>query len=548
MQHMTDLKRRWRRYARIGVPLLLIALALYTGFAFDICTGVLYNTAFLGSYGPPNEYLGAASLEERIISADAIVRVRLLSVSQVVESNGFHGKAAYSRALKFDFKVLEYLKGSGGSDIVAYAFDTDETYKSKLGSWIFSDSDFLDNRDTSWDDKEAIVFLASNSASPSSSGNKDTYAIGVLQFNGKDYYSISSRYWNNWLPEDSAANSSVAAGSGTQRFLTADVPVNIEVIGSSSQSGNSPNMTLSALKARIAAIEQEVSAGDGTDAYKECVHAKYVWAREMRFRHDYIMSVRPDLGWQEIEKHNFASGLSSGSDAFVENGAKFRAYGVADGWEYWLTGKDKDLFSYVHAGIGKSVRPLPAGDYEVYTHHRLDEYALCDAYPDLLKESDKMSITVTAPAGTLHEAFFDPVAIGEGFGADATNGILKPASFTPTGGSATTINGIGWEAEKVKVRLSPHTTLADKHIDFLALDASIALRLDFDDATVVTEQDNIKSLTWGVCKQPWKAGDLLMLRISESDGEAAGATSDESCLPATSTPTATPVPTTTPSQ
>ena len=84
--------------------------------------------------------------------------------------------------------------------------------------------------------------------------------------------------------------------------------------------------------------------------------------------------------------------------------------------------------------------------------------------------------------------------------------------------------------------------LADKHIDFLALDASIALRLDFDDATVVTEQDNIKSLTWGVCKQPWKAGDLLMLRISESDGDVAGATSDESCLPTTPTPTATPEP------
>ena len=541
MQRMIDLKRHWRRYARISVPLLLIALALYTGFVLDICTAALYNTPFLGSYGPPDEYLGAASLEERIIGADAIARVQLSSVSQVVESNEFHGNAAYSRALKFDFKVLEYLKGSGRSDIVAYAFDADEMYKSKLGAWLFSDSDFLDNRDTNWDDKEAIVFLASNRASVPSSRKKDTYAIGVLRFNRSDYYSINSRYWNNWLPEDSAANSSVAAGSGGQSFLTGGVPVNIEVIGSFAQSDSS-NMTLSALKARIADIEQEVSSGDGTDAYKECVHAKYVWAREMRFRHDYIMSVRPDLGWQGNEKHNFASGLSSSSDAFTEAQATFRAYGVAEGWEYWLTGKDKDLFSYVHPGIGKSVRPLPKGKYEAYAHHRLKKYILCDGYPDILKKYNKMSITVTHPTGTLHEAFFDPVAIGAGFGADATNGVLKPASFTPTGGSATTISGIGWEAEKVKIRLSPHTTLTDKHIDFLALDASVALRLDFDDATVVTEQDNTKSLTWGVCKQPWKAGDLLMLRISESEGDMADATNDASCLPATPTPTATPEP------
>ena len=530
MQHRIKLNTRWRRYARIGVPLFLIVLALYTGFALDICTAALYNTPFLGSYGPPDEYLGASSLEERIIGADAIARVQLSSVSQVVESNGFHGKAAYSRALKFDFKVLEYLKGSGGSDIVAYAFDADETYKSKLGSWLFSDREFLDNRDTSWDDKEAIVFLASNSASLSSSGKKDTYAIGVLRFNGKDYYSISSRYWNNWLPEDSAANSSVAAGSGTQRFLTGGVPVNIEVVGASGASGISPSMTLATLKARIADIEGEVDAGDGSKEYKECVHAKYVWAREMRWRQDYKMSVRPDLGRQSIENHDFNSGVSRGSDAFIEANAKFRVYDqVLDGREYWLTGTDKDLFNYVHPGIGKSVRPLPEGNYEVYAHERLKELVLCNGYPEVMKTFKRIFVTVTAPAGTLHEAFFDPVAIGAGFGADATNGVLKPASFTPTGGSATTISGINWEAEKVKIRLSPHTTLTDKHIDFLALDASIALRLDFDDATVVTEQDNTKSLTWGVCKQPWKAGDLLMLRISASPQNLTGVTNDASC-------------------
>ena len=542
MQRMIDLKRHWRRYALIGISILLVAAIFYTGFAWDMGLAVLYRVPLFGSYGPPDEYLGPSSLEERIIEADVIARVELKAVSQIVESNAFHGETLYSHALKFDFKVLEYLKGNGGSDVVAVAFDTDEMYKSRPGAMVFSDREFLDDRDTQWDDKEAIVFLTSNTPSlPSSSGN-DRYAIGILRFNDNDYFTIDSRYSKRWLPEDSSANASTASGSVGQRFLTGGVPVNIEVVGVSGASGSSPSMTLATLKTRIEDIAREVGAGDGSKEYRECLHAKYVWAREMRFRHDYIMSVRPDLGWQGNEKHNFASGLSSSSDAFTEAQATFRAYGVAEGWEYWLTGKDKDLFSYVHPGIGKSVRPLPKGKYEAYAHHRLKKYILCDGYPDILKKYNKMSITVTPPAGTLHEAFFDPVAIGAGFGADASNGVLKPASFTPSGGSATTISGIGWEAEKVKIRLSPHTTLADKHIDFLALDASIALRLDFDDATVVTEQDNTKSLTWGVCKQPWKAGDLLMLRISESDGDVADATNDAECLPATPTPTATPEP------
>ena len=62
------------------------------------------------------------------------------------------------------------------------------------------------------------------------------------------------------------------------------------------------------------------------------------------------------------------------------------------------------------------------------------------------------------------------------------------------------------------------------------------MRLDFDDATVITETDGGKALTWRVCKQPWKAGDLLMLRISASPQNLTGVTDDVSCLSATATP------------
>ena len=38
-----------------------------------------------------------------------------------------------------------------------------------------------------------------------------------------------------------------------------------------------------------------------------------------------------------------------------------------------------------------------------------------------------------------------------------------------------------------------------------------------------------RSLTWGVCSQPWGHGDKLVLRISRSGPDLAGATNDTSC-------------------
>ena len=95
------------------------------------------------------------------------------------------------------------------------------------------------------------------------------------------------------------------------------------------------------------------------------------------------------------------------------------------------------------------------------------------------------------------------------------------------------------------MRLSPHNRLPNHHADFIALDGSISLRLDFDDATETGEGDS-RALSWDVCAQPWQAGDLLMLRISESPTDLTGATRDADCVSARATPmaTVTPIPNT----
>ena len=121
------------------------------------------------------------------------------------------------------------------------------------------------------------------------------------------------------------------------------------------------------------------------------------------------------------------------------------------------------------------------------------------------------TVTVTAPTGTLHEALFDPAAIGAAVGADAANGVVEPAGFT-AGGTATTLQALKWESGVVTMELSPAASLSGYDIDVIELDGSVTLTLAFDAAVA---GDNSGVLTWAMPDQPWHAGDQLMLRIHE---------------------------------
>ena len=120
---------------------------------------------------------------------------------------------------------------------------------------------------------------------------------------------------------------------------------------------------------------------------------------------------------------------------------------------------------------------------------------------------------------------------GESVGADGANGVLKPTTFA-LGGAGVSLESIRWESRTVEMRLSPRANLANHHADFIALDGSVSLRLDFNDVAE-TGEGATRSLSWCVPFQPWQAGDLLMLRISESPADLIGVTR---CVSATPTP------------
>ena len=188
---------------------------------------------------------------------------------------------------------------------------------------------------------------------------------------------------------------------------------------------------------------------------------------------------------------------------------------VASG--YWLGGRDKDLFTVVTTtpeGYPNHVqhdvvtaRPLPAGEYRFNIHVLQPDILICGGWSEFVKNTGGTYVTVTAPSGTVHEAFFDPVAIGAAVGVDGTNGVLKPAAFT-VGGASATITSLTWQNGGVTMELNPSASLAGHAIDFIALDGSVTTTLSFDDAT-----QGGGALTWSVPNQPWNAGDKLMLRV-----------------------------------
>ena len=93
------------------------------------------------------------------------------------------------------------------------------------------------------------------------------------------------------------------------------------------------------------------------------------------------------------------------------------------------------------------------------------------------------------------------------------DGVLKPASFTDANGASAAIQRIWWVENTVEMMLSPHTGLANHVVDFIGLDGKVILSLDADDATVDAANN---TLSWPVTRQPWKDGDILMVRIREA--------------------------------
>ncbi len=461
--------------------------------------------------GAKQPYHGEQSIEERIVNADTIVKARLATTTSEIATTTTEEWSDYHYvALRFHLTVSEYLRGSGESSITAFAiqgggYDTQSEAED-------TEPGIAANKVTTWDDLEAIIFLNSDDHydifSAAVQGANDYF----LSIGGpyQDRYSLQDRYSKLWLP-----SAGTSATGDDQEFLLA-VP---------EPGKDTPTITIRELKSRIAAINAELNAGDGSEAYRNCVSIKYQAEREER----HAQSEGRKLGIRAVlDTHRLVSGSPAGTVIFESDG--FGIYPDTR-MQTSLEGGDADLFETVDGpttpddwnrdgvltdGIDfirytqslRPVRPIPAGDYRFTVKDLEPNMIPCNAF--LVTE---WTVSAIAPEGTLHEAFFDPVTDGNAVAADSANGVLKLASFTDTNGATSTIQRIAWESGSVEMRLSPHTGLAGHRLDFIELDGTVSLSLSVSDAAVDAPN---ATLSWPVPSQSWEDGAKLMLRIREA--------------------------------
>lgn len=479
----------------------------------------------LATTSVPSPSPGEASLAERIAGSDIVARVEITSVRQAVGSNKIFDVSSsrylpstFGKTLEYSFTVHEYLKGSGGSRVVGIAYDTAETYPTRAEADA-SSTDHLSARDTQWEGREAIVFMAELSPPET-----DRYFFGYIRTRNTrfDMYTLASPHAKKWLP--SATEPSDENSNGQREITEREYLVAVPRPSGSPQSGRTSQSTastvsLTALKAEVTRIEAEVAAGDGTDAYRYCVYEKYKHQRiSDQGLASYIASGQPMADGQPVEAWRFAlgSGLAKGVRV---NRWKLNSYSSTNGA---LEGDNSDLFEVSPVGVVKTLRPLPSGVYRFTYLERRPELDPCDSpIPESAKKFRQYAVDVTAPAGALHEAFFDPVTVGTAVKADGSNGVLKPASFTDANHASATLQSISYEPPTsgsvhgtVKLQVDPHTGLGGHRLELIELDGSVSLWLDVDAATVDAPN---KTLSWPVSSQPWEAGDKLMLRIEEAE-------------------------------
>ncbi len=459
---------------------------------------------------PPPRAPGAVSIEELYLEAEYVVRVDPLGTTVATTTELVTHPArddqwtTWCVILNFTFRAIEYLKGSGPGEITAVA--------GQCGSqeWLEGPgiAEVVGYHDTRWDDREAIVFLGEN--------NISGYGfMGFIGGMGTNYYQITSHIAKQWLPAAHSSDGVGTAASSTDPIYLLDAPATSSPSGVAGGTADPPpTISLSALKKKLADLEAQASLG-GTAEYRLCVEHYYYRVRLARYKRDsgiYEYPIR------------YISGIGSGQPPgmVLHKIPDLRARSEENLGRYWFEGADPDVVKFsptdfVHDGDGVwftqdivTARPLPAGSYEYYSNGMSPWEVDCNLYPAEKRSHVHHRLTVTAPEGTVHEAFFDPVAIGAAVGADGANGVLRPNLFT-LGGTAATIMSLKWENGAVTMSLSPAASLSGNVIDLIDVTGTTTLSLSFDEAT----QSGV-ALTWSVADQPWEAGDLLMLRIGAS--------------------------------
>ena len=164
--------------------------------------------------------VSASTPEMLVLSSDTIARVSLIEVEEHIITGTYSEGTFYRPEIWYEFEVLEYLKGSGSDTIWAIVmlpvdFNSARTSPEDLTRAALSY--YLNQRESRWDNQEAIVFLTNFIRDLPSTHPENHYYIGQF-FDDIEVYSISAQ--GKWLPLAPLNGASRASGAGAKdRFL-----------------------------------------------------------------------------------------------------------------------------------------------------------------------------------------------------------------------------------------------------------------------------------------------------------------------------------------
>ena len=485
------------------------------------------------------------SVDQYIFRADIIVRASFLSATAGVESAG----AAFLPVNNLRFRAVEYLKGAGATEFtvaVAPLAYSETTHATRQEAQRVAEEQ-LAARNTTWDNREGVLFLThgtwgASGSSGSSGAEPLRFALRGVSRSRWDY--SLDKLERAWLPAQSAAGAS--GQSDTDRsYLTS---AGARPAGASG-AGGAASISLAELRSKITAIDDLLAKGIGVEGYRDCIAMQF---SQETYKREYLARTGTELR-DLLFEHHISSGSAAGQS--IASQPERNTYTQSPRYSrFWVEGPDKAHFD---AGVldddqdptngwfyyQRTTRPLPADTYQVSVHfvHYADMPCDYDAGSRYLR-----NLVVTAPPGSVHEAFFDPTDIGSAVGADAANGVLKPTSFTANG-TATAMQSLQWDPTGiVTLTISPNASLSGLALDFIALDGTIALTLP---ASSAKTDSAAGTLRWSMLNSPWQAGDKLMLRIRNATSTpipTATPTPTPDAPSPTPTDTPTPVPTSTP--
>lgn len=463
---------------------------------------------------PPHP-AGDLSLDELIAESIIIVRATLTSVEATTHYRT--NLDQHLGAVAYKFSVVEYLKGSGGATISADAYDIEKRFDSESDALAHGQT-LLASRDTQWEDREALLFLSDRLSSLVRNRQPDQYAMGTTwTYPSTDGYSIESIHAKRWRPE-ATQDGGTSGDAGGEKYYLTDVPQG----GSGGAGGNSgsreePNMSLTSLKAKITAIEAEIAASSDPESYRQCLVNVYESERRNAFFLEQGQGEPPYYQYQRFDK-TIDSGQAAGTEVFESYLFPIAQSGTLSldgtGSRFKLAGTNASLFSPTPPYKASTARPLPEGRYVFNYGAMATRTQLCrPEFNQKVLNATEIFVVVTAPARAIHEAFFDPVTLSSGVGADGSNGTIKPKAFAVSE-TATELTGLKWDNSTVTLSLSPYVDLPEYEVQVIEMDGSTSLTLAGADAT---EDETAGTVTWAVANQPWDNGDKLMVRIMSTN-------------------------------